>query len=145
MSRVNRFHTKIVGVLVAIFLTLTVTLPAEATPGGDAPIDERTLIQLANDHFAQSAEIMVEGRAAVQEPYRTRTLDAATSTVGDVDSSLAVDRYREELASLGERYSSSRTETTIDSILTKTTTEIKVIATETTFLTIEGSGTETGF
>lgn len=145
MSRVNRFHTKNVGVLVAIFLALTVTLPAEATPRGDAPIDERTLTQLANDHFAQSAEIMVEGHVAVQEPYRTRTLDAATSTVGDVDFSLAVDRYREELASLGERYSSSRTETAIDSIVSKTTTEIKLIATETTFLTIEGSGTETGF
>ncbi|WP_461031103.1 hypothetical protein [Trueperella pyogenes] len=101
MSRVNRFHTKIVGVLVAIFLTLTVTLPAGATPRGDAPIDERTLTQLANNHFAQSAEIMVEGHVAVQEPYRTRALDAATSTVGDVDFSLAVDRYREELAIIG--------------------------------------------
>ena len=43
---------------------------------------------------------------------------------------------------MGEKYSSSRSDVTIDSIVPQADGTIRAVATETTFLTTEGSGIE---
>jgi len=148
MSAARFLRAKIIGVvllasaLVLIIATIAPRMPS--TPKAD-PADVGELSEVATNHFAHLAAIMVEGRQVAQNSYDFCEVDSIEPKVSDVSFSQAVENHRQELAQMGEKYSSSRSDITIDSIVPQGDGTIRAVATETTFLTIEGSGVETGY
>ena len=148
MSAARFLRAKIIGVvplasaLVLIIATIAPRMPS--TPKAD-PADVGEFSEVATNHFAHLAAIMVEGRQVAQNSYDFCEVDSIEPKVSDVSFSQAVENHRQELAQMGEKYSSSRSDITIDSIVPQADGTIRAVATETTFLTIEGSGVETGY
>ena len=140
----KKIHVVFVA-FVACLLALLNTSPASAAPQTNNLTAPEALEKIATSYFSQSAEIMVEGYDIHANTNSIRSIDTKESKVGNESFSQAVDSYRQELSALGEEYSSSRTNVTIDKVVSKNDDAIRVIATETTFLTIKGTEVETGY
>lgn len=131
-----------------LFSAFAIVLLASEIPSASAysrcQLDMNQLTQVATQEFSKSASIMVDGYGA---RYASRSQDKHNDMkMPDGRSfSKAIDDYRKKLSSMGEKYSASRSSTTIDSLNHKPDGTIKALATETTYLTIDGAETETGY
>ena len=148
MSAARFLRAKVIGVVLlasALVIAIVTIVPrGEGAPQADSA-DVGELTEVATNHFARLATIMVEGRNVAQNSYDFCEVDSIEPKVNGVLFSQAVENHRQELAQMGEKYSSSRSDVTIDSIVPQADGTIRAVATETTFLTTEGSGIETGY
>ena len=142
MSAARFLRAKVIGVVLlasALVIAIATIVPrGEGAPKADSA-------EVATNHFARLATIMVEGRNVAQNSYDFCEVDSIEPKVSDVSFSQAVENHRQELAQMGEKYSSSRSDVTIDNIVPQADGTIRAVATETTYLTTEGSGIETGY
>ncbi|OKL46245.1 amidase domain-containing protein [Boudabousia marimammalium] len=138
-------RVRVAAVACTAVLLLGATTPAFAYPADALSVNTDTLAQVAAQQFTESADIMVAGLHS--RPTIDSLLDrhATTFDANHKRFEKAVDNYRKKLAAMGETYSASHSTTTIDSIRKQPNGTVEAIATETTYLTIAGAGTETGY
>lgn len=128
---------------VALFVLGSAT-PAFSGLGDQTPLNPDILAATARVKSQKFGSITIGDTTECS----TRPADSRSTSkynVGNKSFEQTAGNYRQELATMGETYSDSRTNTVIDSFMQQPDGTVKALATETTHLTIEESNSETGY
>lgn len=127
---------RIIASLVAILMVSLMVPSSHALDNSVSLLNE--IERISTDHFLSSSSVMLD---AANQPLHYSEKDHIYN-----DGFLkAVSRYRQQLAEAGEEYESVRSEAKVESKSLHNDGTIHVVVKETTYLTIKGMGTDTGY
>lgn len=145
MGTTKHIHFRSLFFALTTMLVTSSLTTAFADSGEKPPLNPQALAQVATKEFQADASILVHGYGLDDSPHKIDRRSAERNSVGNERFEQAVERYRKELAGMGETYCDSRTNTVINSTTHQRNGTVKAIVTETTYLTICSNSTETGY
>lgn len=104
----------------------------------DPPVNLGVIERISSEHFLSASSLMLDASPA------TLAYSNNSSNYSQVFLD-AVSRYRIQLREMGEEYSSVRSEADVQSTALHADGTLHVVVQETTFLSIKGAGTDTGY
>ncbi len=147
MLALSKTQQLIIGKVTIALLVVAALLITVASLNKNHIGDEATqaMTEVANEHFERTASIMVDGYEKQKQQYDNLNSHKSHQVYRDEALAHKIDMHRLEMAARGETYSSARSETVIDSVTKLSEDTTKAVVVETTYLTIKGKDTETGY
>ncbi len=148
----SKLPKKTLGALTAAALALTVVstsadaLDSPAEDNAGKKVDgNHAIAEVANEYFEQNASIMVFGLERQRARHHGQSATRSHVLYRDVDFMKKVEDFRVKLASLGETYSASRSESVVEKVMPEKNGTVKAIVEEATYLKVADDDVETAY